>query len=163
MIFKQLYVSGPTVHVLALTSGFSKTSLTILSMSLASSRPFGDFTQIPSIVSNPEQAFLAIGSSTGSAKVLWLEHGRIRSAELSDQGALGSTKDLLPGKGHVFESIIDVGMRHEGYILGQKENKAAQIISMEQGLEIVDEFESSVFLHVSDLIYMLTALVASFR
>ena len=144
MLFDQILVSADTVHVLALTSSFSSTTLTTLSLSLATSVPLGDFTQIPSFVSNPSDAFLAAGSTSGSARVVWREHGRIRTASLSAAGQLGRTKDLLPGKGHKYGSLVDVGTRRKGLVLGKKENGAVQIVDVRDGAKIVDEFESSV-------------------
>ncbi|ORX33525.1 hypothetical protein BD324DRAFT_668589 [Kockovaella imperatae] len=143
ILFKQLLVSGPTVHILALSSGFSKTSLTTLSLSLETSEPRGDLIHVPSIISNPSQALLAAASTPGSAQVVWAEHGRIRTAEVDTHGTLGKTKDLMPGQGHVYDRILEVDGRHQGYILGQKENMAVQIIRVKDGAQIIDEFDSS--------------------
>ena len=74
---------------------------------------------------------------------MWSEHGRVRIAALSEQGKLGGTKDLMPGKGHTYADILDVGVRHQGYLLGKKENMAVQIIDVREGGRILDEFESS--------------------
>ena len=144
ILFKQLLVSGSTVHILALSSGFSKTSLVSLSLSLDTSAPLGDLIHVPSIISNPTQALLAPSSTDGSAQVVWSEHGRIRTAEIDSKGSLGKTKDLMPGKGHVYDSILDVGARHQGYMLGQMENMAVQVIDVRDGAKIVEEFEASV-------------------
>ena len=145
MLFKQILVTGDTVHTLALTSSIDRTTLTTLSFSLTTSAPLGDFTQIPSIVSSPSTAILAQGSVEGTARVVWLEYGRIRSAYLSAFGALGATRDILPGEGHKFRDVFDVGSRKRGLVLGQKENGAVQIVNVNSGKR-VDEFESSVSL-----------------
>lgn len=146
MLFKQLLVTGDSLHIMALTSGFSETTLTTLSFDVNTARPLGDFTQIPSSIANPSDAHLAATSVEGPARVLWLEHGRIRSAYLSAAGLLGNVKDLLPGKGAKFASILDVRTRQRGFILGKKGNGAVQIIDVRNGAKIVDEFESSVSL-----------------
>jgi hypothetical protein len=57
---------------------------------------------------------------------------------------LGDTKDLLPGKGHTFVGIEDVGLRAKGWLLGKKENGAVMIIDVRGGGKIVEEFENSV-------------------
>ena len=136
-------MSGETIHTLALTSSIERVTLTTLSFSLLTSAPLGDFTQIPSIVSSPSSAILAQGSASGSARVVWLEYGRIRAAYLSAAGALGATKDILPGSGHKYAEVLDVGSRMKGLVLGKKDNGAVQIVNVNSGKR-VDEFEHSV-------------------
>lgn len=142
MLFKQLLVTGDTIHTLALTSSIDRTTLTTLSFSLLTSAPLGDFTQIPSIVSSPSEAILAQGTKEGTARVVWLEYGRIRSAFISDEGSLGSVKDVLPGNGQKYGEILDVGSRLRGLVLGKKTNGGVQIVDVNSGKR-VDEFENS--------------------
>ena len=144
ILFKQLLVSGNTVHILALTSSFASATLTTLSLDLITSAPLADLTQIPSIVALPNDALLTTGSSPGTARVLWFEHGRIRSAYLSASGQLGDTKDLLPGKGMKYARILDIGIRRKGFVLGQKTNGAVDIVDVRNGAKIIDSFDSSV-------------------
>jgi hypothetical protein len=144
MLFKQLLVTSTRVHILALTSSFASTTLTTLTLDLATSAPQADLTQIPSIVSLPSSALLTSSSTSGAARVIWLEHGRIRNAYLAENGLLGDTKDLMPGQGHVYSSIREVGLRRQGWILGTKENGAVQILEVSNGGRIVEEFEGSV-------------------
>lgn len=145
MLFKQIYVSGSTVHILALTSSFASQTLTTLSLSLDSSAPLGDLTQIPSTVRAPSDALLAASERDGDARVVWHEHGRIRSALLNADGSLGSTRDLLPpGKGKKYARMIPVGSRQWGFVLGQQEDGMVDIIDVRKGAVIVESFELSV-------------------
>ncbi|ORY24884.1 putative endoplasmic reticulum protein [Naematelia encephala] len=143
VLFKQILVSGDTVHVLALTSGFRSNTLTTLSLSLTTSAPLGDFTQIPGQVIIPSEGLLAASSTPGAARVLWFEYNRIRSAFLSPQGQLGEVKEIFPAKGRVFKGLFDVGLRNRGYILGKAEDGAVSIVDVRQGAAVVDTFESS--------------------
>ena len=115
-----------------------------MSLDLATSAPLADLTQIPSFVKVPSDAMLAAGSSPGTARVLWYEHGRIRSTYLSASGQLGDTKDLLPGKGQMYARILDVGVRRKGFVLGQREKGAVDLLDVRAGAKIVDSFADSV-------------------
>ena len=115
-----------------------------MSLDLNTSAPLSDLTQIPSIVALPSDAVLAAASSPGPARILWFEHGRIRSAYLSEGGQLGDTKDLLPGKGRLYARILDVGMRNLGFLLGQGEDDAVDIVDVRGQARIVATFDSSV-------------------
>ncbi len=144
ILFKQVLVSGNIVHILALSSSFASSTLTTMSLDLTIPTPLADLTQIPSIVSLPSDALLAAASSPGPARVMWFEHGRIRSADLSAQGQLGDTKDLLPGKGKKYARILDVGTGRKGFFLGQKEDGGVDILDVRGGSKIVNSFDSSV-------------------
>lgn len=135
-------MTGETIHTLALTSSIDRTTLTTLSFSLDTSRPLGDFTQIPSIVNSPSEALLAQGTKAGTGRVVWLEHGRIRSAYISEEGALGAVRDVLPGNGAKYGEILDVGSRTRGLVLGKKTSGGVQIVDVNSGKR-VDEFENS--------------------
>lgn len=115
-----------------------------MSLDLSTSAPLSDLTQIPSFVANPDDASLAIGSGTGAARVLWYEHGRIRSAYLSAAGQLGDTKDLLPNKGKKYTGILSIDGRKKGFVLGQKEHGAVDVVDVRSGAKVADVFESSV-------------------
>ena len=141
VLFKQILVTGDIVHTLAVTHALDGLTLTTLSLSLQTSVPLGDFTQIPSLIANPSQALLATASVDGSARVVWLEHGRIRSAYLSEAGQLGGVKEALPGNGHVYASIIGEARQH-GLVLGQKRNGAVQVVNVLTG-KPVEEFKDS--------------------
>jgi len=144
MLFKQLLVTSNRVHILALTSSFASTTLTTLTLDLSTSIPQSDLTQIPSIVTLPTSSYLTASSTATSVKVVWLEHGRIRTVDLTEEGRLGETKDLLPGKGHKFAEIEDVGVRRKGFVLGRKENGGVVIVDTRDGGNIVEEFDNSV-------------------
>ena len=143
MLFKQILVSSETVHTLALTSSFESTTLTTLSFDLRTSRPLGDFTQIPSWIPNPSQAALTSANGEGAAKVVWFEHGRIRTAYLSAQGALGSTKDMVAGQAKLFKEIVNTQARRRGLILGMNQFGGVHVVDVNQG-KAIDEFENSV-------------------
>jgi len=143
VLFKQILISGEAIHSLALTSSTESLTLTTLSFDLKTSRPLSDFTQIPSWIPNPSQALLACAPGGGSVRVVWFDHGRIRSAYISEAGQLGGTKETLPGKGHKYGEIIESGSRKKGLVLGQKENGAVQVINVITA-KVVDEFEMSV-------------------
>lgn len=144
VLFKQVHVSGNIVHVLALTNAFSKQTLTTFSISLDVPVPLGDFTQIPSIVTAPSDACITANDESGTAKVVWWEQGRIRSTLVKDDGTLGATKDLLPGKGRKYAKMLHTGSRQHGYVLGQREDGTVDIIDVTDVAKIVDTFESSV-------------------
>lgn len=163
VLFKQLLVSGSTVHILALTSSFASNTLTTMSLDLTTSAPLADMTQIPSFVKLPSDAMLVAGSSPGVARVIWYEHGRIRSAYLSASGQLGDTKDLLPGAGKLYTRILDVGMRRKGFVLGQMERGAVDIIDVTAGAKIVDTFADSVSLAVTNMTFATIANVSEGR
>jgi hypothetical protein len=123
-----------------------------MSLDLETSTPLADLTQIPSLVANPADAHLASASTEGAARIIWFEAGRIRSAYLSSSGQLGDTKDLLPGtgksillsKGRKYSRIIGSVGRSKGYILGQREGGAVDVVDVRRGGSVVDTFESSV-------------------
>lgn len=144
VLFKQLQVSDSVIHVLALTNAFSTQTLTTFSISLDAPIPLGDFTQIPSIVTAPSDACIAASSEKDTAKVVWWEQGRIRSTLVKSDGTLGSTKDLLPGKGRKYAKMLHTGSRQSGYVLGQREDGTVDIIDVTDTAKIVDTFESSV-------------------
>lgn len=146
ILFKQLMVSANTVHILAVTSSFASNTLTTMSLNLTTSIPLADLIQIPSMVDLPSDALLAAASSPGVARVVWFEHGRIRSAYLSAAGQLGDTKDLLPGKGRKYSRLLDVGVRSKGFVLGQMEDGKVDIVDVRGGAKVVDSFGSSVYL-----------------
>jgi hypothetical protein len=144
VLFKQLHVSGNVIHVLALTNSFSTQTLTTFSISLDAPIPLGDFTQIPSIVTAPSDACIAASSEAGSAKVVWWEEGRLRSTLLKADGTLGSTKDLLPGKGRKWAKMLHTGSRQWGYVMAQQRDGTVDIVDVTGTAKIVDTFESSV-------------------
>jgi hypothetical protein len=144
VLFKQLHVSGSVIHVLALTSAFSTQTLTTFSISLDAPMPLGDFTQIPSIVAAPSDACIAASEESGTAKVVWFEQGRIRATVINNDGTLGGTKDLLPGKGRKYAKMLHTGSRQSGYVLGQRGDGTVDIIDVTGVSKIVDTFESSV-------------------
>jgi hypothetical protein len=128
--------------------------LTTLTLDLTTSAPLADLTQIPSIVTLPSEALLtATSANSGAARVTWLEHGRIRNTYLSEAGTLGDTKDLLPGNGHIYVGIQDVGLRGNGWILGRKRNGGMQIIDVRNGGKIVEELENSVSLVLKHILH----------
>ena len=143
VLFKQILISAEVVHTLALTSSFESTTLTTLSFDLRTSRPLGDFTQIPSWIPNPSQAALAQANGEGAAKVVWYEHGRIRAAYISAAGALGSTKDMVAGKAKLFKEIVNTQARRRGLILGANQYGGVHVVDVNQG-KAIDEFENSV-------------------
>jgi hypothetical protein len=144
VLFKQLHVSASVIHVLALTNAFSTQTLTTFSISLEAPIPLGDFTQIPSIVTAPSDACIAASSQPGSARVVWFEEGRLRSTLVEEDGTLGATKDLLPGKGRKYAKILHTGSRQWGYVIGQQRDGTVDIVDVSEGAKIVDTFESSV-------------------
>lgn len=144
ILFKQLFISGQRIHILALTSSFASNTLTTITLDLATSAPIADLTQIPSAVTSPSDGILAASSVTDAARILWLEAGRIRSADLSSQGALGKAKDLLPGKGRKYVKILNDQMREMGYVLGEATDGSVDIIDVREGGKILDSFEGSV-------------------
>ncbi|WWD21911.1 hypothetical protein CI109_106399 [Kwoniella shandongensis] len=142
ILFKQLIVSGSSVHVLALHSSFASQTLLTSTLDLATSIPKADFGQVPSIVHVPEQAVIATSSKDGAATVVWTEHGRIRTVTVKEDGTIGGTKDLLPGKGRKYDSLIDIGLRGKGIVLGKRQDGGAEVIDVSQARK-VEEFELS--------------------
>ncbi|WVQ76617.1 hypothetical protein IAR50_006290 [Cryptococcus sp. DSM 104548] len=142
MVFKQLRPSGNSIHILALHYSFAVQSLLTSTIALDSPIPRGDFGQVPSIVQIPEQAIIASSAAHGGAQVVWFEHGRIRSLLVNEDGSLGQIKDLLPGNGRHYASIIDVGLRGQGIVLGQREDGGVEVLDVKAGKKI-EEFELS--------------------
>ncbi|KAK8846600.1 hypothetical protein IAR55_005686 [Kwoniella newhampshirensis] len=142
IMFKQLIVSGSSVHVLALHYSFASQSLLTSTLDLATSIPKADFGQVPSIVHVPEQAVIASSSKAGGATVAWTEHGRIRTVTIEESGVVGATKDLLPGKGKKYRGMQDVGLRGKGIVLGRRLDGGAEVLDVSRGRK-VEEFELS--------------------
>ncbi|KIS00199.1 endoplasmic reticulum protein [Cryptococcus deuterogattii 2001/935-1] len=142
MVFKQIMPSGNSVHILALHYSFAVQSLLTSTIALDKPIPRADFGQVPSVVQIPEQAIIASSHEPGAVRVVWIDHGRIRSLHLNEDGSLGEVKEILPGKGRLYGSIIDVGLRHKGYILGKREDGAVEILDVRDGKK-VEEFELS--------------------
>lgn len=142
MVFKQIMPSGNSVHILALHYSFAVQSLLTSTIALDKPIPRADFGQVPSVVQIPEQAMIASAHESGAVRIVWIDHGRIRSLHLNEDGSLGEVKEILPGKGRLYGSIIDVGLRHKGYILGKREDGAVEILDVRDGKK-VEEFELS--------------------
>ncbi|EIW68579.1 hypothetical protein TREMEDRAFT_69081 [Tremella mesenterica DSM 1558] len=145
IIFQHVRISGPTVHLLAYVSSFSSGTLATMSLSLETSIPLAEMGQIPSIVELPEQSLLSSGAKEGEVRVVWTEHGRVRSVELNEDGSIGKVKDMLPGAGRLFTRVLDVGKtaKDRGLLLAQMRNGGVQIVDVIKG-KTVDEFEGSV-------------------
>jgi hypothetical protein len=139
----QLYHSLQATSCVGRRSSFASQTLTTMSLDLATSAPIAEFTQIPSIVEFPEDAHLASSDTSGSARVVWFEHGRIRTVYLGKSGQLGGVKDLLPGKGRVYKRILNASARDQGWILGQMKNGEVDAIDVREGGKIVTTFEAS--------------------
>ncbi|KAL0247478.1 hypothetical protein I308_103543 [Cryptococcus tetragattii IND107] len=142
MVFKQIMPSGNSVHILALHYSFAVQSLLTSTIALDKPIPRADFGQVPSVVQIPEQAMIASAHEPGAVRIVWIDHGRIRSLHLNEDGSLGEVKEILPGKGRLYGSIIDAGLRHKGYILGKREDGAVEILDVRDGKK-VEEFELS--------------------
>ncbi|WVO22847.1 uncharacterized protein IAS62_004190 [Cryptococcus decagattii] len=142
MVFKQIMPSGNSVHILALHYSFAVQSLLTSTIALDKPIPRADFGQVPSVVQIPEQAMIASAHEPDTVRIVWIDHGRIRSLHLNEDGSLGEVKEILPGKGRLYGSIIDVGLRHKGYILGKREDGAVEILDVRDGKK-VEEFELS--------------------
>ncbi|WVQ97485.1 hypothetical protein IAU59_004599 [Kwoniella sp. CBS 9459] len=142
ILFKQLHVSGSSVHILGLHSSIASQTLVTSTLDLSTSIPKGDFGQIPSIVQVPEQALIASSAVEGEAQAIWTEHGRIRTALIKGDGSIGAKKDLMPGKGKLYEGITDVGVRSKGIVLGRRSDGGVDVLSVAQGKKI-EEFELS--------------------
>ncbi|ODN75169.1 hypothetical protein, variant 3 [Cryptococcus amylolentus CBS 6039] len=142
MVFKQIRPSGNSIHILALHYSFAVQSLLTSTIALDSPIPRGDFGQVPSIVQIPEQAMIASSAEPGGAQVVWFEHGRIRSLLVHEDGSLGQIKDMLPGNGRHYASIIDVGLREQGIVLGKREDGGVEVLDVKEGKKI-EEFELS--------------------
>ncbi|OCF34020.1 hypothetical protein I316_04366 [Kwoniella heveanensis BCC8398] len=142
ILFKQLLVLGSSVHILGLHSSIASQTLITSTLDLSTSIPKGDLGQIPSIVQLPDQALIASSNVQGQAKAIWTEHGRIRTVSIQENGSIGATKDLMPGKGKVYDSIIDVGVRSKGIVLGRRSDGGVDVLSIAEGKKI-DEFELS--------------------
>lgn len=150
IVYKQLLVAGPNLHVLAVTSSFASPQLSTSTFSLETSIPLGDLTQIPSIASNPEDAHLVAtgpAASNGAARIIWLEAGRVRSTYLSEKGQVGATTDLLPAKG--LGKMLPSGenkfartlgptreSRKHGFILVERTGGTVDVIDVRKGAEI---------------------------
>ncbi|WVR04286.1 hypothetical protein IAU60_001286 [Kwoniella sp. DSM 27419] len=141
IMFKQIMASGTSVHVLGLHYSFAAQTLLTSTLDLATSIPKADMGQVPSIVHVPDQATI-VASTEGQAKVAWTEHGRIRTVIVNQDGSLGETKDLMPGKGKTYSDLIDVGVRHRGIILGRRSDGGVDVIDVAGGKK-VEEFELS--------------------
>ncbi|WWC58978.1 uncharacterized protein I303_101524 [Kwoniella dejecticola CBS 10117] len=144
ILFKQIVSSGSSIHVLGIQNSIASQTLLTTTLHLESPIPKGDLGQIPSIVKLPEQALISPSlDKDGEAVVTWTEHGRIRMVSIKENGAVGKDiKDLLPGKGKVYEEILDVGTRRRGIILGRRSDGAADVINVDKR-EKVTEFELS--------------------
>ncbi|WVQ68755.1 uncharacterized protein L199_006964 [Kwoniella botswanensis] len=142
ILFKQLVSSGSSIHVLGIQNGISAQMLLTTTLDLRTSIPKADLGQIPSIVKIPEQALIS-STGDGETKVVWTEHGRIRIVAIKEDGSVGKEiKDLLPGKGKVYNEIIEVGTRTRGIILGRRSDGGVDVINVIKG-EKVGEFELS--------------------
>ncbi|WWC87349.1 uncharacterized protein L201_002238 [Kwoniella dendrophila CBS 6074] len=146
IMFKQLTISGNPIHVLGIQNSFSVQTLLTTTLDLDKPIPKSDLGQIPSIIKIPQQT-LIIPSGDGEGKVVWYEHGRIRIMTIKENGQVDddkNIKDLLPGTGKLYESIIDLGsdLRLKGIILGKKQNGGVDIINVNKK-EKVGEFELS--------------------
>lgn len=144
ILFKQLFVSDQSVHILAVTNSFASLTLTTMTLDLATSRPLDDFAQIPCILEAPENAHFAASDIPGSVKVLWLEVGRIKSTYIGPGGYVGNTKELLPRHGRFYERIITTGTRRAGLILGQSQNGEVTIIDVRDVAKPVTVWEGTV-------------------
>ncbi|WVQ83875.1 hypothetical protein IAT38_006019 [Cryptococcus sp. DSM 104549] len=142
IMFKQIHASGSSLHMLALHYSFSVQTLVTSTIGLDRPIPKYDFGQVPSIVKIPEHAALAASSEPGGARVVWAEHGRIRSVLVNEDGSLGDTKDLMPGGGRKYGGLIDVGLREKGIVLGQREDGGVDVLDVKAGKK-VEEFELS--------------------
>ncbi|WVF70429.1 hypothetical protein IAT40_005219 [Kwoniella sp. CBS 6097] len=142
ILFKQIHVSGSSVHILGLHSSIASQTLITTTLDLSTSIPRGDLGQIPSIVQLPEQALIASSGTEGQAKAAWTEHGRIRTVLVKQDGSIGATKDLMPGKGKAYEQVIDVGVRSKGIVLGRRSDGGVDVLSVAEGKKI-EEFELS--------------------
>lgn len=148
VLFKQLYISAQSVHVLALTSSFATQTLSTLSLSLDTSIPLNDLSSISSSIRAPSDVLIAAGDTPGEAKIVWHESGRIRSALLKGDGSLGSDRDLKAGHGR-YAKVLDVGSRAWGFVLAQKEDGSVDILDVRKNLVVVESFEHSVSLATS--------------
>ncbi|WRT65199.1 uncharacterized protein IL334_002142 [Kwoniella shivajii] len=142
ILFNQLIPTGSSVHILGFHSQFTGQSLLTSTLDISTSIPKADFGQVPSIIEIPSQALIASSTIDGEAKVVWIEHGRIRIITIKEDGNVGKVKDLLPRKGKLYESIIDVGVRRKGIILGKRSDGAVDVISVSQSKKL-EEFELS--------------------
>ncbi|WVN88836.1 uncharacterized protein L203_104050 [Cryptococcus depauperatus CBS 7841] len=142
MVFKQIMPSGSSIHLLALHYSFAVQSLLTSTISLDKPILKADFGQIPSLIQVPEQALLASSSERGSASAVWIEHGRIRTVLIKENGQLGKVKDLLPDRGKLYSEILDVGLRHKGIVLGKREDGGVEVLDVKRGRK-VEEFELS--------------------
>lgn len=129
VMYKQMMISD-TLHVLALTSGFASPTLSYLSLDLASGLAT-PLNHIPSSVDEPSQAHL-LGLPT---RAVWLEKGRIRYTLLAKI-------DTITVSGS-YKAILDVGVRKEGFILGQRDDGSVAVLNG----KLVTDFEASVSLH----------------
>ncbi|WOO77878.1 ER membrane protein complex subunit 1 [Vanrija pseudolonga] len=138
--FTNVAISGGKVYVLAETSGFAKPSLSHIVLDLEALAPT-DLSQIPSSLAAGSGARLVVRSD-GTVAAVWLEAGRIRSAELKASGGLGKTSDTLPeGSGRRFAAILDSPT--PGFVLAQEENGAVSIVNVNTGAKVVGSFEGS--------------------
>ncbi|WVW78933.1 hypothetical protein I302_100896 [Kwoniella bestiolae CBS 10118] len=142
ILFKQVTSSGSSIHVLGIQNGISAQTLLTTTLDITTSAPKNDLGQIPSIVKIPEQALIS-STDKGDAKVVWTEHGRIRIVSIKEDGSVGrDIKDLLPGKGKIYDEIIDVGLRSRGIILGRRSDGGVDVVNVIKR-EKIGEFELS--------------------
>ncbi|KAL1408482.1 hypothetical protein Q8F55_005294 [Vanrija albida] len=135
--FKGMTLGNNRLFLLAVTSGFSKPSLSYLTIdSFGDERSPTDLIQIPSALDDGGASARLVSPGDGTVSAVWLEAGRVRSAELRLGGtydktvaSIGETYDMLPkGSGRRFVSLVQAGPR-PNYFLAQEENGAVSIVS----------------------------------
>lgn len=144
ILFKQLLIADEAVHILAVTSSFTTLTLTTLTLDLQTSRPLDDFAQIPCLLEAPEDAHLLGSDIPGSARVVWLEVGRIRVTYIGPGGYVGNTKDLLPTSGRYYEKVLATGTRQSGLILGMAQGGEISVIDVREGGKVLAKWEGTV-------------------
>jgi hypothetical protein len=143
ILFKQLHVTGKSVHVLALTSSFATQTLTTLTLSLDNSVPLNDLMSISSSVRAPSDVVIAASANEGEAKIVWHESGRIRSVLLKADGTLSTSHDLKPKSGR-YAKLLNVGSRPWGFVLAQLEDGSVDVIDVRKVPTVLESFEHSV-------------------
>jgi hypothetical protein len=146
ILFKQLLIADQAVHILAVTKSFASLTLTTLTLDLTTSRPLDDFAQIPCLLAAPENAWLMGSDIRGSARVVWLEVGRIKTTYIGPGGYVGNTKDLLPKHGRYYERIVATGSRESGLILGMAQGGEITVLDIREGGRPMTIWESTVSL-----------------
>lgn len=138
-------IAGDKVVVLDITTAYVRSTLSYITLDLKT-MGFSDFTQIGGNLEADGTEASLVRTIDGEVAAIWEERGKVHSSVLQPaEGKVGAVRERAAGPGTKYTSLVDVGFRANGFMLGVQENERVQVVVVDsRGARAVSEFTGAV-------------------